>query len=144
MSSATATTVFLAALATALATGLGAVPLAFIPRLSTSWVGVSSAVAGGCMLAASGLLLYEAVPDGLVGTAVGFALGIVFVAVSSRALAHRKDVHFGMLAGADARQALLLVGVMTAHSFAEGVGVGVSFGDGDSLTFAFATGAPEL
>ena len=85
------------------------------------------------MLAASGLLLYEAVPDGLVGTAVGFAVGIGFVAASSRVLSHRKDVHFGMLVGADARQALLLVGVMTVHSFAEGVGVGVSFGDGDSL-----------
>jgi zinc transporter, ZIP family len=133
VSEASAFTVFLAALVTAIATGLGAVPLHFFPRLSTSWVGISNGVAGGCMLAASGLLLYEAVPRGLVGTAIGFVVGIGFVAVASRVLSDRKDVHFGMLAGTDARRALLLVGVMTVHSFAEGVGVGVSFGEGGSL-----------
>ena len=85
------------------------------------------------MLAASGLLFYEAVSGGIVETAVGAVVGISFVAIASRVLSARKDVHFGMLGGADARRALLLVGVMTVHSFAEGVGVGVSFGDGDSL-----------
>ena len=51
----------------------------------------------------------------------------------ARRLAGHEHVHFGELGGADARKALLLVGVMTVHSMAEGAGVGVAFGGGDEL-----------
>ena len=45
-------------------------------------------------------------------------------------LAHRylegREVNLGDLKGLDARKALMMVGIMTLHSFAEGVGVGVA------------------
>ena len=125
--------VFVAALATALATGLGAVPFLFVGQIARSWIGVASALAAGFMLAASALLFYEGVRESALRLAGGAVVGVLFVAWASRRLAGRKDVHFEALAAADARRALLLVGVIAVHSFAEGIGVGVAFGGGESL-----------
>lgn len=128
-----ATVVVVAALVTALATGLGAAPFLFVSRLARSAIGVADALAAGFMIAASCLLFYEgAGADGPL-TVAGIVFGVMFVAFASRLIAARPNAHFAILAGADARKAMLLVGVMTVHSFAEGVGVGVSFGGGESL-----------
>jgi zinc transporter ZupT len=48
-----ATSVFLFALLTAVATGLGAVPFAFAKHPTRRWLGASNAIAAGLMLAAS-------------------------------------------------------------------------------------------
>jgi len=125
--------VFLAALITAVATGLGAVPFAFVPAMSRRWLGISNAFAAGLMIAASLSLIVEGVAIGAWRTAFGVALGYVLIRLSHQLLSGRKDLQVGALAGADARKALLIVGVMTAHSFAEGIGVGVAFGGGDEL-----------
>jgi zinc transporter, ZIP family len=125
--------VFAAALATSFATGVGAGPFLFARRLSHSWVGLANALAGGFMIAASALLFYTGARENTLRMVFGALLGVLLVAWVSRGLAAREHVHFAALGGADARKALLLVGVMTVHSFAEGVGVGVSFGGGDEL-----------
>lgn len=125
--------VFAAALVTALATAAGAGPFLFVPQLARSWIGVANAVAAGFMTGAGALLFYEGARESVRLTVVGILFGVLIVAWASRRLAGRKDVHFELLADADARRALLLVGVMTVHSFAEGLGVGVSFGGGESL-----------
>jgi ZIP family zinc transporter len=129
-----ATSVFLFALLTAVATGLGAVPFAFAKHPTRRWLGVSNAVAAGLMLAASFGLLYEGMNYGPLRALAGALLGLVFIVVARRSL--RQEEHpevFASMSGFDARKALLIVGVMTIHSFTEGVGIGVSFGGGQAL-----------
>ena len=126
-------TVAAAALVTALACGLGAVPFAFGAEAVRGRLGVADAAAAGAMLAATAVLVYEGWGRGSVRLAAGVALGIVFIALTERVLAGREDVHLGSLRGADARTAVTIIAVMTVHSVAEGVGVGVSFGGGSEL-----------
>lgn len=126
--------VFLFALLTAVATGLGALPFVFVKNLTRRWLGASNAVAAGLMLAASFGLLYEGVDYGLLRTLMGALTGLVFIVVVRKIL--QRDEHpaaFAQMNDMDARKALLVVGVMTMHSFTEGVGVGVSFGGGLGL-----------
>ena len=127
-------TVFLLALLTAVATGLGALPFAFAKYPTRSWLGASNAVAAGLMLAASFGLIYEGVNHGVFRTLAGALLGLAFIVAARRFL--RQDEHpaiFASMSGLDARKALVIVGVMTVHSFTEGVGIGVSFGGGEAL-----------
>ena len=134
MESAGASSVFLFALLTAVATGLGAVPFAFAKHPTRRWLGVSNAVAAGLMLAASFGLIYEGMNYGPLRALAGALLGLAFIVVARRSL--RQEEHpavFASMSGFDARKALLIVGVMTIHSFTEGVGIGVSFGGGEAL-----------
>ena len=127
--------VFLLALLTAVATGVGALPFLFVKDLTRAWLGVSNALASGLMLAASFGLVYEGVAHSLWRTLVGVVLGLGFIVLTRILLQLRKrrPVGFAEMASFDARKALLIVGVMTLHSFTEGVGVGVSFGGGQDL-----------
>ncbi|MEE9246292.1 MAG: ZIP family metal transporter [Gemmatimonadota bacterium] len=125
--------VFVAALITALATGLGALPLLFFQGGARRWLGVSNAAAAGFMAAASGGLIFEGLAYSPAKVVVGIGLGVLFVASSSRLLQGHQDVRLGILRGADALKAMMLIGVMTLHSATEGVGVGVSFGGGQAL-----------
>jgi zinc transporter, ZIP family len=125
--------VFVVALATALATGLGALPFVFARRPDRAWLGTANSLAAGLMLGASAGLLYEGARYGAGRTFVGALAGGVFIFASQRLIDSREALHLGSLQGADARKALLIVGVMTLHSFAEGVGVGVAFGVEETL-----------
>lgn len=126
------TLVFLAGLATALATGLGAIPFAFVRQLSRRVVAYSNASAAGLMMGASFMLVVEGLSFGAWQTVVGANLGVAFILIVQRLLPE-ENIAFASLTGGGARKALLMVIVMTAHSFAEGVAVGVSFGGGESL-----------
>jgi zinc transporter, ZIP family len=131
-------TVFFAALVTALATGLGALPLFFVRSAGGFVLGASNAVASGVMLAASVSLLLQGGDRSLWRTGAGIALGVCFVLVTERYLEHDHGHAMGSLRGEDARRALLIVGVMTVHSAAEGIGVGAAFADGSTLGLLIA------
>lgn len=124
--------VFSAGLLTALATGLGAIPFAFLKELSPRTLAIANSIASGLMLGASVGLVREGAAYGVPQTVVGGALGVVFIVIGERILEDR-DVHFGAVQGASAKKMLLILAVMTLHSFSEGVAVGVSFGGGETL-----------
>jgi len=127
----------------ALSTGLGVLPLLFTPELNPFWTGASNAIAAGMMFAASyslikeGCTFYE--PDDIslisskIRTLLGVTLGIAFIHTTKSFLEKHEEVKVGTLAGADARRILLIIFVMTLHSFSEGVGIGVSFGGSNGL-----------
>ena len=124
--------VFGFALLTALATGLGALPLAFVRGISQRAVALANAVAAGLMLGASFGLVTEGTHYGGAPTLIGATAGVAFILMTQRWLRGR-ELSFGAVSGPGARQAVLMVIVMTVHSFAEGVAVGVSFGGGMTL-----------
>jgi zinc transporter ZupT len=127
-------TVTVAALFTALATGLGAIPFLFVRKgIGKTWLGTSNAIAAGFMLAASVGLLWQGFNLGAGRVALGAAAGGVFIWVFRAVMGQNEGLVLGRLAGADARKAVMIVAVMTVHSASEGVGVGVSYGDGARL-----------
>lgn len=139
--------VFVAGLVTDLATGLGAAPFFLVDEISDRSTVALWGVASGIMLAASlfglgreGLAYSHGLPTLLAG---GIVVGVVLVEVSDRLL-ERVDVADGdaeddgaggispdvdpeAIASGDYRTLVLVLGVLTVHSFPEGVAVGVSF-----------------
>ena len=128
-------TVAVAATVTALATGLGALPFLFVGKkgMPKQWLGISNAAASGFMLAASVGLLWQGFGLGPWRLVIGGVAGGVFIFVFRRLIGENEGVEIARLAGADAAKALVIVGVMTVHSAAEGIGVGVSYGGGQRL-----------
>lgn len=126
-------TVFLAALLTALATGLGALPFFFVKRSPQRLIGIYNAIAAGLMLGACFSLVTEGAAIDTKLMVAGGLVGLILVALLNRRLTEGKDTYIQNLRSAAGLKALLIIGVMTLHSFAEGVGVGVAYGGGQSL-----------
>ncbi|ELZ26332.1 divalent heavy-metal cations transporter [Halogeometricum pallidum JCM 14848] len=138
--------VFAAGLVTALATGLGAVPFFFVRDVSDRWNVALWGVASGIMLSASvfGLVLEALSPSvrvSLAGVSVsavptrtllllgaGLLAGVLLVVVAHRVI-EGAEVNPRQYEEADFRKLLLILGVLTVHSFPEGVAVGVAFAD---------------
>ena len=127
------TTVFAASL-TALVTGLGALPFFFVKNFSRWWLSIFQSLAAGLMLGACFNLIVEGADLDPYRTIAGILVGLILIMLANRLISRRGEhLDVGDLEGADARKALLVLGIMTAHSFAEGIGVGVSFGGGEKL-----------
>jgi len=118
----------IAGTATALATGLGAIP---VSRLGERAEEIRPALWGltvGMMGVASivGLLL-PALDEGSDASVVaGLAVGIGFL-LGSRALLAGRDVHVGELSGVGVRRAALVFIVLFVHSLPEGLAIGTAY-----------------
>lgn len=129
--------VFWAALATALATGLGALPFAFVPKLSPRWQALTLSAAGGMMISASVFsLANEALRRGEVWeVAAGILLGAGFFAWTARWL-HGGGWTIEGLDAKESRQSVLILLAMFIHSIPEGVAIGVGYATGE-IRFGF-------
>ena len=125
--------VFAAAMMTALSTGLGALPFFFFKNINNQWLGIGNSIAAGLMLGASLGLFWEGAALGWPRLLIGIVVGIVLIRLANHFLEGQEELQIGELEQADAAKMLLIVGVMTVHSFAEGIGVGVSWGGGEAL-----------
>lgn len=135
--------VFLAGLVTALATGLGAVPFFFNDDISDRWVVGLWGLASGIMVAASVFgLIFEGLAEGtLTQVSIGAVSGVVLVLVAEQVL-DDADIDPREYEEADFKKLVLILGILTVHSFPEGVAVGVSFAElglaGGTQLFGFA------
>lgn len=135
----TAHTVFFYGWISAISTGLGVIPLCFVREMKEYWVGVSNAIAAGMMCAASYSLFVEGCTfhdpndsstlSSPLRTAIGCTLGLGFILLTKNFIErHEDETQLSSLSGANTKKILLIIFVMTLHSFSEGVGIGVSFG----------------
>ncbi|GBG32830.1 Zinc transporter ZIP11 [Hondaea fermentalgiana] len=128
---------------TAASTGLGAIPFVLVNELSPRLVAVCNAVAAGMMMAAAlGLVvegcLEETAPDTMSTpiwrVLLGLYLGVGFVKLSSHVVGDEvdpaevlDDMSRSKSRDIDTKRAMVIMAVMTLHSFTEGVGIGVSY-----------------
>jgi len=122
--------VFVAGLLTALATGVGALPFFLVEEVSTRWNVVLWGLASGIMVSASVFgLIFEGLANGTVVEIVpGLAVGVLLVVVAHRLLTDA-EIDPRQYEEADFKKLLLVLGILTVHSFPEGVAIGVSFAD---------------
>jgi ZIP family zinc transporter len=124
---------FLAACVTALATGLGALPVYAVDTDSPLVRPIMWGVAAGVMTVAAvqGLLLPGLMESGDAGVLGGVLAGVAFLLVARRLLEAR-HVHVGQATDADARSAILIFTVLFVHSLPEGMALGSSWATGSA------------
>ncbi len=132
--------VLIVAVVSDLATGLGALPFAFVPSLAPRFEGWASAIAGGMMLSASVFALAgKAIAVGGVWpVSAGLLAGAAFFAVTARLVSgHEWQIH--NLTSSDSKRSVLIVVAMFVHSIPEGVAIGVGYATGE-LRFGLLLG----
>jgi zinc transporter, ZIP family len=124
------TLVFVAGFVTALATGIGALPFFFFDEISDRRNVVLWGFSSGIMVSASVFgLLEEGLAEGTpLEIATGIAAGVLLVVVAKDVIVDA-DIDPREYEEADFKKLVLILGVLTVHSFPEGIAVGVSFAD---------------
>ncbi len=114
--------------ATALATGIGAIPVFALGARAADWRPLLWGFAAGVMGVASiaGLLLPALDGAGAGTVLAGLAAGVAFLLGSSLLLRGR-DAHIGARRGAGVRSSILVFGVLFVHSLPEGFAIGTAY-----------------
>lgn len=117
--------VALAGLATALATGLGALPIGRVDARVMAWRAALLGGAAGAMVVVSVLgLLAPALDDGsLAAVLLGLGLGVGFL-LGARAMLRARGLHDVRLGSPGRRRAALVFVVLFVHSLPEGFAIG--------------------
>ena len=139
---------FLVASATALATGIGALPVFFMGSRAELLRPILLGTAIGAMTVASLVgLLKPAIDEGGTVEVVGGLAGGVLLLVGARRLLARREVHVGDLRGAGVRLSVLVFGVLLVHSLPEGLAIGTAYASnlaGLSLFVILAIGLQNI
>jgi ZIP family zinc transporter len=124
--------VFLAGLITALATGVGALPFFLVEDISDRWNVILWGVASGIMVSAS---VFGLIKEGIATASgpawyvvPGMAVGVLLV-VAGHEVLEDAEMNPKQYEQADFTKLVLILGILTVHSFPEGVAIGVSFGE---------------
>ena len=122
--------VLVAGIFTALVCGLGTLPFFFVDEISDRVTVALWGLAGGIMLFASLFgFIFEGLEEGtLLEVTAGLGVGIILVILADHIISGYEFKAREMPA-ADFRKLALIVGVLTVHSFPEGVALGVAFAD---------------
>lgn len=121
----------------ALATGLGAIPVHYVSNNSKRLRGMASAIAAGMMISASvfslaqeGIALKDKFPLSPYIVILGLLLGAAFFHYTEKnfhdAADHKSFVNHGL-----SRRGLLIFLAMFVHSIPEGIAIGVAFATGN-------------
>ncbi|WP_102027522.1 ZIP family metal transporter [Salirhabdus sp. Marseille-P4669] len=112
----------------AFATGLGALPILFLKKVSHRWRDILLAFAAGIMMTAAMMsLVPEALNTGsLIQLTVGMILGIVTLTVLEKNIPHIHVEDTSVQIEID-QKAMLIIAAITLHNIPEGLSVGVSY-----------------
>ena len=115
---------------TAVVCGVGTLPFFFVDEISDRLTVALWGFAGGVMLFASVFgFVFEGLGEGtLLEVGIGLSVGIALVVVADRLITGHEFAPREM-AQAEFKKLVLIVGVLTVHSFPEGVALGVAFAD---------------
>lgn len=124
--------VFVAALVSDLATGLGALPFLYFDRFEQRWFGIAGGVASGMMLSASVFALADKAihRGGAIPVILGMLAGALFFAATAR-LIDQRHWHLGDWSERDSRKSILMITTMFVHSVPEGIAIGVGYATGE-------------
>ncbi len=127
-------TVFLLACVTALATGLGALPVAWLgPERTNHWRPLLWGIAAGVMTAASVGLIIEPIENAQwAPLLVGGVIGVLFLLAGQKAM-HGRDLQIGKRSGVHTRRSVLVFAVLFVHSLPEGFALGSSWSADSTL-----------